>query len=1408
MPSQNRSGIRKPLCSLMAALAFSGLAQAQLPPVVPGFPTNVSCTPGQLLSRQVGFDRTTSIIYHNGRLYSNDVTGGVRREWLFTTPSDPTTLTVVNNTAAVPWISDHGNHGHSKSGDYAGNGGGMRLRRVSPGVNANFDTIPESFYNVQTPPPGAFGLHHLYYPWAVPFHPISYSPSPGVARLWRANQLLAEWDALVDHGVAGNGVLIGNLLFIVSDQSMLGVLAYDIAPVFDTPPRPPQLLDKLPGAIGGYLGPAVWENYLLMVGGTNQDQMIVVDYSDPANLRLVTTIDLRGTASMNAGSNVPYIQTQDQYVFARRHKIDMERLEPVLELDEVGNARPAGSVSGALDVSQYTLPLGNLLVSGAYSAPGRDGVGVWCHQATPDTRSPTVGYHVPRPDQTNFPVGAPITLVISETLESFTIVNGTSVIVRPLGGEPVAAWTSFAHDRLLTITPRSYLAPNTTYEVVIPAGGIKDAAGNGIEGYTFRFSTGATAMGGNAAPVISAFSADQSPVAPGTSVTFTASATDPENDALQYRFTFGDGSAATAWSSTPSASHSFAEAGHFDVKLQVRDLKPGGTVSTVVDTTMQTVAAIPANPLPTHSSTLSLDDTRRTIWVVDPDNDAVIRYGADSRTVQQRIDLRALLASDNPVHPTSVAVTPAGEAWITARDADRVLVLSATGQLLANIDTGYGSAPQAVAIQRDGVRAFVSLARRGNTDRNNGQLVQYATATRTESGRLELGPGAHAIALTGNGSRAFVSRLISREHYGEVWDINATAMTLTRTLPLWRDRGVPGLDSGGSDGPGVPNYITSLVLAPQQDWLWYTAVKADTNRGLFFKLDTLFNQASTHDSTVRPVLGRINLTAAGGVPQEPGRAEPGAARGRVDIDNADSPSALVFSPRGDYAFAALQGNNTIAVFDDFAIRGGAGRSTVWRLPSGAAPQGLLLDTTTQTLWSQNLLSRDVTAIPVGDFLRSGTRTLAPATIPSGVAERLSPEVLAGKRTFYFAGDSVDGINDMSFEGYISCASCHLDGGHDGRTWDFTQRGEGFRNTTTLHGRHGMQHGNVHWTGNFDEIQDFVLDMVNEFRGRGFLPPGQEPHPSLGSPNAGRSAELDQLAAYVASLDPFTIPRSPYRQPNGTLTSGAQAGAAVFTAQGCGSCHLPGAEYTDSSVGTATLHNVGTLRDSSGQRLGQTLAGIDTPTLIGVWETGPYFHDGSATRLEDVFSVTGGRMLQAEHAQLNGSAFMDNFPQFNSDSSAHGRHVQGIDSAGDGVTWTNVEGTAGNGAIEVRFIPSVNGTIRLRVNGTTVRDHSFLRQPTHFEWTRVRFEDIPLQAGATNTVVLELTQFSNGWEPISIDDITVSTTADRALAEPHRRVLALPGADMANLLAFLRELDGRDANGEPPNADRLFADGFE
>ena len=160
-------------------------------------------------------------------------------------------------------------------------------------------------------------------------------------------------------------------------------------------------------------------------------------------------------------------------------------------------------------------------------------------------------------------------------------------------------------------------------------------------------------------------------------------------------------------------------------------------------------------------------------------------------------------------------------------------------------------------------------------------------------------------------------------------------------------------------------------------------------------------------------------------------------------------------------------------------------------------------------------------------------------------------------------------------------------------WDLTGFGEGLRNTVALRGRGGMGQGPLHWSANFDEVQDFEGQIRNLAGGAGLMSDAdfaatQDP---LGTAKAGKSADLDALAAYVASLNSFDA--SPYRNGDGTLTTTGGAGRLVFQAANCANCH-GGSSFSNSAPGN--VQNIGTIKPSSGSRLGGPLTGIDIPTL--------------------------------------------------------------------------------------------------------------------------------------------------------------------------------------------------------------------
>src|SRR6185295_16371558 len=103
-------------------------------------------------------------------------------------------------------------------------------------------------------------------------------------------------------------------------------------------------------------------------------------------------------------------------------------------------------------------------------------------------------------------------------------------------------------------------------------------------------------------------------------------------------------------------------------------------------------------------------------------------------------------------------------------------------------------------------------------------------------------------------------------------------------------------------------------------------------------------------------------------------------------------------------------------------------------------------------------------------------------------------------------------------------------------------------------------------------------------------------------------DVEALAAYLEGLP--TV-RTPTRDPV-QVAHGKQ----LFDSEGCRSCH-GGASYTDRQ-----RHKlVGTLQES------------DTPSLLGVAASAPYFHDGSAATLESLLRDRGAVHGMADTARL-------------------------------------------------------------------------------------------------------------------------------------------------------------------------------
>ena len=1351
MPFARGNRLRRSVV-LCCVLVFSAVAaQAQ----GPGFP-NVPRTKGQLISGPLltSIGRTAVLAYQQGLVVVNpeapeSAPGSdlVSRSLDISNPAAPV-ATAIPFLQPNSWIAAHG---YWQEGVYLrGLSGGDVTVELVGGVprvvQRNAPDPPQFPPPVQGVPFPGRGLLFQ------PFHTQSWTTYQGTTHsnvLYRGAQQLAVWDHIGQTGVIGQPFLLGNILYVASDQANSGIAAYDITPSLVSPGTQPQLLGLLTANLGGYW-PEIWGGggklYIMFPGRVN-GHFQVADVTDPTAMRVV--------ADRYLGAGDPsYIQFQDNFAFMDRYKIDMRNDFAVdLALDADGHQ---------IDVSQFALPLGNLLVTGGYTHSGRtQGVAIWAHQAAPDTTGPSVGYHIPRGGQTQYPVNAPVSLLIHETLRTETLVNGTTFLVRPLAangtpGAPVAGRLVFAFDDVVTFTPAAPFAPNTTYEVVLPAGGIRDAAGNGMIPYSFRFSTGSTLGAGNEPPAILSLTTSAHPAPVGGAVNLLFAANDREGSAVTYRVDFGDGGN-SGWISSGSVPHTYATAGHYDVVLEARDAS-GATSLRALTVTVQTP---PSGPAPTQSAPISLQASGGFSWVVNPDNDSVTRVAANGTIME------VLLGAGS--HPRGVAVDASGNAWVTCEGSDQLRIVSPDGAILNTIAFDYGSAPFGIAFTPNRANALITLY-------GSGEVVRYSATTRSRTGTLAVGPTPRAIAITGDGTRALVTRFISPDSGGQVYDVAlGTNLSLTRTIALREDTVT---EDTASSGRGLPNYLAGIAITPSGTRAWVASKQDNVQRGV-----ALSGEDLSSENSVRAIVSEIDLASG---------AEVFAAR--RDVDNSDSPSGITFSPLGDYAFVTLQGNNVVAVYDALEDAAALGAVPVQaRFETGFAPQGAVFDPGTQRLLVHDFMSRGVRRIEMAGYLAGTTRNVTAGFVKTVGSEMLATNVFTGKRIFYNASDTGGplGANRMSGSGYFSCATCHVDGGADGRTWDFSGRGEGLRNTTDLRGRNGIGHGRVHWSANFDEIQDFENDIRNAFGGAGFLSDADFAATSnpLGAPKRGLSYELDALAAYVKSLGASSLPRSSFRNADGQRSAAAQRGATVFASQGCPTCHS-GSILTD-----RTIHDVGTLSTTSGKRLGATLPGIDTPTLLAVASSPPYLHDGSAATLEDVFSRAGSVSLQAESANLLGGA--------TTILAAYGGSYRGGSAVRFGTTselvrWQQVDGGAGGPATLTLRYSALYGTRPgvVRVNGVSI-PVSLPVTPNDPAWFPTAFRDhslaVNLNAGATNTIEFQPT----GTSPYAaIDELRVVNASAAAATQVHSRVLTLATAQRADLMQHLRELDGSDVPAAP------------
>ncbi len=314
---------------------------------------------------------------------------------------------------------------------------------------------------------------------------------------------------------------------------------------------------------------------------------------------------------------------------------------------------------------------------------------------------------------------------------------------------------------------------------------------------------------------------------------------------------------------------------------------------------------------------------------------------------------------------------------------------------------------------------------------------------------------------------------------------------------------------------------------------------------------------------------------------------------------------------------------------------------------GKAPRGVVINRSDTRAYTFNYVSRDVTVIDLAN-------NRAIATVET-TASKGDPVVQLGKELFNSAIGPIDTSNRradgsvdpregaMSDFGWVSCATCHLNGLTDGVAWAFPA---GPRISTSMDGTFTKSTGGpviqraLNWSAIFDELEDFELNTRGVAGGRGLitlLDGSADPNVvAFALPNHGRDARRDAITEYVKTIRP---PIAPEDDDNGKVRSGRN----LFKKVGCADCHDT-ALWTRSRVEFAPppptneiengqlrgqLQNVGTFDPArphevrgTGAVINQTAlgaTGFNTPSLLGVHSREKFLlHDGSVTSFEQLF----------------------------------------------------------------------------------------------------------------------------------------------------------------------------------------------
>jgi cytochrome c peroxidase len=538
--------------------------------------------------------------------------------------------------------------------------------------------------------------------------------------------------------------------------------------------------------------------------------------------------------------------------------------------------------------------------------------------------------------------------------------------------------------------------------------------------------------------------------------------------------------------------------------------------------------------------------------------------------------------------PCDLAVLPGARRVLTANHtADSVsLIEVAAGKVIA--EQRCGRRPSAVTVSADGKRAAVSNLWSGTVT-----LLDIGDDSLKPAGEVAVGALPRGVVFAPDGTL-----YVAVAGADEVVAIDAKAKKVVRRWPAPREPRRLALSADG-------RYLAAASTRSAQVRLWDTTTNrlaweesigdGFNLRGLAFTPDgaslvcshgirRTFAVSKAHIEEGWVIDSRLTRLAV--------KPETNALFWQIALDRrglaVGDPDGLTFC--GDTLAVSAAGTHEILLLESAHVP--------WTTGSPGDTIDVRLEIGQHKLRRVELGGRPMTPVPlsgsevaVANYLLDAVQVVdvkadkVVRTVPLGGPKEPSP-ARQGEALFYDAGRSASQ--------WFSCNTCHSDGHTCGLTFD-TLNDDSYGNPKLTPSLRGVtKTGPWTWHGWQKDLGAAVTKSFTETM-------------------YGPKPTADEVKAMLAYFERLEQPPNPNRRDEA-----AGRGEKLFRGKaGCVHCHK-GDEYTSSSNYDVGLEDDGSPYDK-----------WNPPSLRGLWDRGPYLHDGRAETLEEVLKNHDPKRLGGE-----------------------------------------------------------------------------------------------------------------------------------------------------------------------------------